>query len=639
MPGQWNQMCFKLKAYRLRDSDQEKLIISDLGNITDPDFGTVDRIHGILDKADFENKDQATIYLSSGSEEETRNLRENIERADPELLKRIQFIRSLDSTAARQQQEDDDTDVDQGVDADNLENFKAPESIVMDSKTLARLMGEDPKKNFLFIKRSEKYKTVIKRLDNYHSRIDEFRKSLEKAKDDGESFETANKEMKELTDSLIEAIDAYTSSSKTKDTDNVKDAKKDAMQALKDQALLTLQVRDTKDLNNPKKYIHRDIEALRMQRWSEEFKPLLDSQLTAVPGSLLGVGAQGPVYSKVYSLPNNGGPPVRFEAAIKLDDITKNNQEGVGSGIAKKNPEQSKRAVATYQINRLLGMDVIPKTEFMMRRNDRGDAEFGQAMELVEGIEGQVEVKLQDLSKEQAEGLIEFAIAGQEPPPDIRLNIANGTGYRFENRIVNADTSNPTLQRGLSDLQLLDNIIGHADRHPGNYIIEYAGDGDNKIITGVMGIDNDDTFGKKWATSDKKTNFTFGSKTTGLPPVLDVNTVLSLIDTNPLTIARMHGTLNNKLEPKEIQATMDRFLGVLDSLPAMIEAGNVAASPGEILSQDQLKKLADFAGMDTASVQQNMKTWGRQIEGMHDKQNSYLGDMKQRIQDEQVVEF
>ena len=78
-------------------------------------------------------------------------------------------------------------------------------------------------------------------------------------------------------------------------------------------------------------------------------------------------------------------------------------------------------------------------------------------------------------------------------------------------------------------MQVFDYIIGHADRNPANWIYEK---GDNGDIKGVKGIDNDDTFGEKWILKnpDPKGFADVGSKTTGIPPIVDISTALSILN-------------------------------------------------------------------------------------------------------------
>ena len=49
----------------------------------------------------------------------------------------------------------------------------------------------------------------------------------------------------------------------------------------------------------------------------------------------------------------------------------------------------------------------------------------------------------------------------------------------------------------IADLQVLDFVCGNVDRHGGNFLYKFAKDADgNTVLDGVMGIDNDNSFGK-----------------------------------------------------------------------------------------------------------------------------------------------
>ena len=209
---------------------------------------------------------------------------------------------------------------------------------------------------------------------------------------------------------------------------------------------------------------------------------------TSKQGALLGVGAQGEVRSVFYNTQNRPGIPNSFEAGRKFD-TNEANDEARGSGIPKSNPEEAKRAVATYETAKKMGLNVIPPTIFIFGENPKtGKQELGQAMERVKGTDGQKKVTVRPLTQDEID--LYVGDPAIELPPDVELDRQNQTGRKFENRPVDVDLKNPLIQKELSDLQLLDNVVGHADRHPGNFRFEGTGPGN---ITGVRGIDNDDT--------------------------------------------------------------------------------------------------------------------------------------------------
>jgi hypothetical protein len=150
------------------------------------------------------------------------------------------------------------------------------------------------------------------------------------------------------------------------------------------------------------------------------------------------------------------------------------------------------------------------------------------------------------------------------------------------------DYNNPRLQKGLSNLQLLDNIIGAADRHPGNFM--YQTNQNNEII-GVQGIDNDDAFGPIWNPEVKIEDqaltkaFKF-SKTPGVPPVIDVDAAISVLQKSEEDLKKAL----NLLPSDDVQAAVARLKTVQDAVIDRIAAGQLASENGE-LTQKQVDGL------------------------------------------------
>ena len=627
---------YGINAIRYNDGNEQKIIIENMGEILDADYGMVDRIGAIVERADFKGDGPVQVFLPvPGGEKEAREMREKLDDADPEISRMVTFIKTFDPTGQPDQRENDDVDLGDVQVIDDASAYQSRKTFIIDSITLTEKMGEDPKKNIAFIKRSDKYKKVLKNLDQYHATVDEYRSLLAKTPDDGELYANYGLKMRESTQSLLEAIDDYTSSSRTKDEDDVKDAKKDVMHTLKDQLTATHQERLFVDPDNQEGRttipINRDLESARMDYWVKNYNPLLDSQKLNLPGTTLGFGANGAVRSTLFTSGQNEGTnlPAIFDAGVKMDDIRGVNPESIESGIPENNPEQSKRSVSAYAINGLLGMDAIPRTEFAMQTDKNGDMQFGQAIEVVRGIDGQVEVFDAPLPVATAASLIEFAKMGQKPPPNIRLDFENGTATPFRNVIVKVDVNNPTVQKGLSDLQVLDNVIGHADRHPSNFIYEMDSAANNMII-GVKGIDNDDTFGAVWGPSGADTKF--GSKTPGLPPIIDVNTAIRILELDERTVLDMTRDLSKKLSDDDMEATIVRLLHVKDEIRKRVINGDYAATPGENVPDASMSILAKHTGSSLASLRNNIKTWGNQVADAHKESNSYLGHVKARIE-------
>ena len=198
--------------------------------------------------------------------------------------------------------------------------------------------------------------------------------------------------------------------------------------------------------------------------------------------------------------------------------------------------------------------------------------------------------------------------------------VVNNVGDWFHavNRPININYHLEAVQKGLADLQLFDYIIGHADRNPGNWM--YVKDG-NTII-GVVGIDNDDTFGQKWkvkgSTGDPKEE----SKTPEVPPVVDLDTAIKILRMNLDSSNALAG-----LSPKEIEEARNRLAHVQSAIRDRAKGGFIAAltrvSENERLAQmETLRELVNGKGGAPLPALQN---WGREVTGLHDENNSYLG--------------
>lgn len=633
---------FKLEAFRYKDNNEPKIIISNLGNITDNQFGVVDTIRGIMQKSEFDTEDgPIQVFLTVNSESETAQLREAIENADPDLLNNITFIRNIERAIPRPDETDDSNDVDDLLDeqVEIARVVPGPTSGLIDSDSLKRLMGDDPKDNVLFVTRSKRYKKVISKLDQYHEKLKNYQKDLnDKDLDDAELFNRYNRELTDITNDLGEAILDYTANTKKSKTET----KKDVMQDLTDQLSLTQVQRPSGNADNPIMGLNKDLEKIRVAYWRTKFNPLDQDQIIS-NGRKLGTGAQGDVFSKNFRI-NDAGIPLDFEAGIKFDSVgTPLNGEALRSGLDPNNPEQSKRAVLSYHINKLFGMDVIPRTEFFMQPDDNGDIRFGQAIQYVSGTEGQfVRDDVLRLDPQKEKSVLDGVDQGI-PIEDMSIEkkyvikgIKDDTG---DNRqvfietpiVVDINYSNPMVQQKLSDLQLLDNIIGHADRHPGNFIFETDSE---RNIMGIKGIDNDESFGYLWQTSNFETRHEaqMGSKTPGVPPIIDIDTAVQILRAATQFRESLLKEYAKTLPPTDIYPLSVRFEKVRAAIIDRIKMGNIASTPGTIVSDEVLQYAAQQADIDDpARIRRQIKNWGSdEITRAHGEKDSYLGNMKAR---------
>ena len=318
------------------------------------------------------------------------------------------------------------------------------------------------------------------------------------------------------------------------------------------------------------------------RRWQQWLMPNTLTEDKLVPGTRtqIGEGAQGPVFK--YEL----DPELKRGPVILKYDSNGLNEDAIGAGIPLVNAQQSVRAVAAFNISQKLNLSVIPQTEFFVGTDDNGRPKLGQAMEVVNGPVGQ--------RKDAATG---------EPVP------------------VDIDYGNHVVQKGLSDLQVFDYIIGHADRNAGNWIYEKDNTGS---ITGVKGIDNDDTFGQDWSPGSSAIARPLGgfiSKTPGIPPIVDISMALSILKANFNTDIQ---PLLAGLSDEEIAKAAERFDQVQQQVESRVMNGKIAsiAPTGDEGVQAKLEALRKLTG---ANLSQTLRWGNLGIADTHTETNSYLG--------------
>ena len=359
-----------------------------------------------------------------------------------------------------------------------------------------------------------------------------------------------------------------------------------------------------------------EFDTRRWQQW-RALKPLTEDVIVPGTGTEIGAGVQGPVFK--YEL----DPALARKPVILKYDSNGLNDDATGAGIPELNPQQSVRAVAAFKMSEQLNLGIIPQTEFFVGTDADGRPKLGQAMQVVNGAIGQrtayknvpVDQKeiqdAEDKVNNPPRNLHPLELAGFENIVSKHVKV-NGTWYPALETPVPVDINygNPVVQKGLSDLQVFDYIIGHADRNAGNWIYEKQG---NTII-GVKGIDNDDTFGEKWSQER--------SKTPGIPPIVDISTALSILNANFNKDIR---PLLAGLSGEEINKAGERFAQVKQEVVQRVMAGKIA-SMGDV-DQAKLQQLHD----KVPDMGPNISRWGNETAGDHTKQNSYQGYMIEQI--------
>jgi hypothetical protein len=254
------------------------------------------------------------------------------------------------------------------------------------------------------------------------------------------------------------------------------------------------------------------------------------------PPKKLGSGAFNTVFS--VKLKNPDG--TAFDGVFKPLGTTEKGWVAAATGIPPDDPQIAMRNIATVGVAKKLGFDVVPSTRMAVIDTGRGavDPDLGLVMERARG----------------------------KPAAEIGAStLARG--------VVAAE---------ITKLQLLDHITGQGDRHANNYFIDFKPEPHPHGTAKVMGIDNDQCFGKNLtdpAGIQQMPNdrMRHGFRGTGLPPVVDTEMARSI---NSLTSRDIRAMLGNKLSEPEIQAAIARHEGVKNHIAKLRTEGNVI-HPGD----------------------------------------------------------
>jgi hypothetical protein len=534
-------------------------------------------------------------------------------------------------------------------------------------------MGEDPGKDVkiptvvpIFGGKTLKpvstlYKNILTALDLFHEKLALIDEPVQ-----GDATEVKNSKRDELDSSVQEletATGNYIDESTTTPTGmEQKKEKKDAARELLTRVQASARNGFADELDN-----------IRRKRW-EGLKPLTDDQIIPGTKKSVGSGAQGEVFR--FSFQKANPPAPVFVAVVKYDDDTYLNENAVNAGIPGNYPQQSLRAIAAYKLSSSNLLDVIPETEQFMHTDNAGHAKLGQALEFVIGSVGQRKVALRnaalrpeekheldkldemfrkgsaDEKRKASDKLLEYNVYHdvrtqdwfpKEPISDstkARLNgldmkrrgkplsiqeqqeldkfVTDGVSwFHAVERPININYHLEAVQKGLSDLQIFDCIIGHADRNPGNWI--YVKDSQGVII-GVRGIDNDDSFGQKWKA--KVSGDSESSKTPDVPPVVDIITANIILQMNLESSSALEG-----LSAEEIAATKTRLEHVKDQIRDRARKGFIAdfTSRSSAVRSGYLAKLRVLVNGQGGAELPPVRNWGKEVTDLHAENNSYLG--------------
>lgn len=207
----------------------------------------------------------------------------------------------------------------------------------------------------------------------------------------------------------------------------------------------------------------------------------------------------------------------------KDEDEAFGRHRGTPAGIPRFNPNQTGRAVATYRMAQLLGVDdVVPMTYYATY-----NGHDGQIMGLVQGVEG----------------------------------------YRYAEMTNHRPEHMPDKRR----IYWLDLICGQVDRHASNFML--GTDGTGQMTGRAFAIDNDLAFGEHYGIDAKKGT----SRRTDRNASLDINgkqanelAITPELAERIIRLARnealVRGALNGLLTTGEIDATINRLTNLASYL-------------------------------------------------------------------------
>ena len=322
-------------------------------------------------------------------------------------------------------------------------------------------------------------------------------------------------------------------------------------------------------------------------------------------------------------------------------DEAKPDDAGIGLEIKNHEGKQSLRAVATYRISELMELGIIPYTALTRGEDEKGNVTTGQFMEEAEGVTGRGSIVSDELNPQDTEEVKRLLQQLKDPNTSeknkrgIQDEINNIVGvlghkeidgkiYKLEHAAADIDWMTPVIQKDLSTLQLFDIIVGHADRHAENFIVETD-------LKGVKGIDNDSVWGQRVGKKMMENEGDFGykkaMKTPGLPPVVDAEVALRVVSTSWKSIAEILDQYT--MRRQEIEAAKGRWEYVQERIKAMIMQNKLATMGMDEGEQVFLyMQLYDAIGeaLPPDLLQKRLKVWGMETEEDM-KDNSYIGNI------------
>jgi len=279
-------------------------------------------------------------------------------------------------------------------------------------------------------------------------------------------------------------------------------------------------------------------------------------------------------------------------------------------GIQFKHPNYAARNIAMYRICRLLGLDVIPQTEFALHGDDLGYVMTKiTGKTIVKKEQSEVAAGLKSTRKAIKEALSKAQKGDEQAQLQIKKQGWKKEGKRY---FANAQAETPAVtsqayesgiaQRGMTNLQLLDAICRGTDRNQANYLLEFDQFG---TVVGVKGIDNDFAFGEAYLIGDKLKGF---MSFCGVPPLVDEIVFQKVMQTTEEAVmAEVRGILPEA----EVKVLGDQYYQVRWALKQMAQQQIIQTWGQQSLQQLQAAGAASSYFMRDYSLLQSMESAGK----------------------------
>src|SRR5688500_6810686 len=235
---------------------------------------------------------------------------------------------------------------------------------------------------------------------------------------------------------------------------------------------------------------------------------------------------------------NDGTTSIYTREQHQITEQQQSDQEE-GIGVDRENPHYGARAVAMTELDKLLGTNLLVKTQFGTHKS-RDFVPGGDPEGIVRPTMG---IHMDEAKGDQFRGLLE---------DDTKSSFVGEEG---SNKLSLTD---PTLQRELNKLQFLDVLSGQVDLHMGNVHVDM--DKNTGKVKGITGIDNDMAFGKnqttleppKWGDGESK-----APSWKGLPELVDSSMYNKLMRRS--LRGHVSEALTGLLSEEEVDSTLSRL--------------------------------------------------------------------------------